>query len=275
MLAQLNQIGVVRCEIMDRQLMPSFGVPAMIEIFPPYAEGLRYLEKHSHVWIIAWLHEADRERLLVTPRGVADTGEAAMHGVFAVRSPTRPNPIAMTASRIQSLEGNCLRVDRLDFIDGTPVIDLKPYFRSRDMIFSAWNEQIGKPAGRAALLESLLYQAEQFHGERCAGLALGARVVEHWRSNYFDFAEVTGATAFVPEHAGCLIDAIIALVGATPGHATLQMHESNSIVFIKDGVQYDYVLRRPEHRGPSWHDLDVERIVSLPDSALFSVSRHE
>lgn len=274
-LAQLIQIGVVRCEVKDRQLMPTFGVPAMIEIFEPYSAGVRHLEKHSHVWILAWLHEADRERVLVTPRGVADTSEAAMHGVFAVRSPTRPNPIAMTVARIVSLQGNCLHVDRLDLIDGTPVIDLKPYFRSRDMIFSARNKQIGKPASRAAMLESLLYQAEQFHGERCAGVALGARVIEHWRSSYFDFAEVSGATAHVPEDAGCLIDAIMALVGATPGRATLQMHKGNAIVLIKDGARYEYALCEPERGQPSWRQMQFEHILALPDSALFHVSRHE
>lgn len=270
-LAQLKQIGVVRCEVPDRQTMPTFGVPAIIEVFPAYAEGLRHLEKHSHVWVIAWLHEADRDRLLVTPRGVADKSEAGFHGVFAVRSPTRPNPIAMTAARIEKIDDNRIRVDRLDFIDGTPVIDLKPYFRSRDAIYAARSEQIGCPASREALRESLLYQAENFHGERCGGLALGARIVEHWRSNFFDYAEVLGCIACVPKASGCLIDAVMVLVGATPGRALLELHDGNSVVFVKEQMQYEYVLQEPGRRWRTWNEITFEPVLATPESELFSV----
>jgi tRNA-Thr(GGU) m(6)t(6)A37 methyltransferase TsaA len=222
LLAELKPIGVVRCESANRKIMPTFGVPATIEIFPEYTDGLKHLEKHRHGWVIAWLHEADRDRLLVTPRGVAGRSEAGHHGVFAVRSPTRPNPMAMTAAQIEKIEGTHIHVDRLDFIDGTPVIDLKPYFRSRDAIYSARSEQMGRPASREALLQSLLYQAENFHGERCGGVALGARIVAHWRSSFFDYAEVLDCTARVPKESGCLIDVVMALVGATPGRARLE-----------------------------------------------------
>lgn len=271
-LAQLKQIGVVRCEITDRQQMATFGVPAVVEIFPEYADGLRHLEKHSHLWVIAWLHEADRDRLLVTPRGVADRSEVGLHGVFAVRSPTRPNPVAMTVARVVNIHGTRIHVERLDFIDGTPVIDLKPYFRSRDAIYSARNTQIGKPASRQALLESLLYQAENFHGERCGGLALGARLVEHLRSSYFDYAEVFGCVARVPAASGCLIDVVMALVGATPGRATLQFHAEPTVVFLQGQQQYEYVLHEPGRQWRTWPEIEFERAVATPDSELFSVN---
>jgi tRNA-Thr(GGU) m(6)t(6)A37 methyltransferase TsaA len=251
--------------------MSTFGVPAVIEVFPEYAEGLRHLEKHSHLWVIAWLHEADRDRLLVTPRGVADKSEAGLHGVFAVRSPTRPNPVAMTAARIEQIEGNRIRVDRLDFIDGTPVIDLKPYFRSRDAIYSVRSEPVGRPASRQALLESLLYQAENFHGERCGGMALGARIVEHLRSNFFDAAEVSDCVARVPKESGCLIDAVMALIGATPGRATLEFHEENSVVFIKDQVLSKYVLHEPGRQWSTWKEATFEGVLATPETELFTV----
>lgn len=271
-LAQLKQIGVVRCEATDRQEMTTFGLPAVIEIFPEYADGLRHLEKHSHLWVIAWLHEANRDRLLITPRGVADKSETGLHGVFAVRSPTRPNPIAMTVARVVRIEGTRIHVDRLDFIDGTPVIDLKPYFRSRDAIYSARSEQIGKPASREAMLASLLYQAENFHGERCGGVALGARIVEHFRSNFFDYAEVSECLARVPRDSGCLIDVVMALVGATPGRARLELQDENSVVLIKDQTQYEYWLQEPGHRWRTWREMTFEPVLAMLESELFIVS---
>ena len=132
--------------------MPPFGVPARVELFPKYEPGLRHLEKHSHLWVIAWLHEAERDRLRVTPRGVSIQDETTLHGVFAVRSPTRPNPLALTAAKIERIEGNVIWVDQLDFIEGTPIIDLKPYFRSRDAIHSARSASIGQPDSRQAML---------------------------------------------------------------------------------------------------------------------------
>jgi tRNA-Thr(GGU) m(6)t(6)A37 methyltransferase TsaA len=264
--AELKQIGVVRSAVPDREAVPIFGAPAIVEIFPEYADGLRHLQKHSHVWIIAWLHEADRDRLLVTPRGVSDRSEAGLHGVFAVRSPTRPNPLAMTVARIEKIEGTRIHVDRLDFIDGTPVVDVKPYFRSRDAVYSARNLQIGRPRSPEAMLESLVYQAENFHGERCGGLALGARIVAHLRSTYFEYAEVTGIVARVPQASGCLIDVVMALTGATPGRATLQLHDSNSIVFESDQARYEYVVHESQ-----WNHLTFGQVLAAPESQLFSV----
>jgi tRNA-Thr(GGU) m(6)t(6)A37 methyltransferase TsaA len=265
--AELKQIGVVRSAVPDREAVPIFGAPAIVEIFPEYTDGLRHLEKHSHVWVIAWLHEADRDRLLVTPRGVTDKSEAGLHGVFAVRSPTRPNPLAMTVARIEKIEGARIHVDRLDFIDGTPVIDVKPYFRSRDAIYSSRNLQIGRPRSPDAMLESLVYQAENFHGERCGPLALGARIVAHLRSTYFDYAEIAGIVARVPKSSGCLMDVVMALTGATPGCATLQAHDSRSIVFESDQARYEYALHEP-----GWSRFTFEQGLVAPEPELFSAS---
>lgn len=267
----LTPIGVVRSSVSDRQVMPTFGVPARVEIFPEFADGLRHVQKHTHVWILAWLHEADRTRLLVTPRGVSDTSEAGLHGVFAVRSPTRPNPIAMTAARIERIEGTTLYLDRLDFVDGTPVVDVKPYFRSRDAIYAARNEQIGRPASRQALLESLLIQAENFHGERCGGVVFGARLVEHFRSTFLDFAEAWGTQVIVPEDAGCMIDAVMTLVGATPGRGTLGFHGAPFVRFIRGDRAYTYVLLEPGRRWASWTALPAEGVLAASEEELFRV----
>ena len=140
---ELKQVGIVRSEFRKRKQMPSLGAPASIELSPEFSDGLLRFEKHSHIWVLAWLDQAERDLLQVTPRG-----GSSLHGVFAVRSPVRPNPIGLTACRVVSVEGLRISVDRLDFLDGTPVIDIKPYFVTRDAIFSANNAQIGKPMSR-------------------------------------------------------------------------------------------------------------------------------
>ena len=122
--------------------MPPMGAPATIEVLPEFGDGLFRIEKHSHIWVLAWLDRADRGLLRVVPRGVAPTEPDALHGVFAVRSPVRPNSIGLTATRVLGVDGLRVDVEPLDFLDGTPVVDLKPYFSSRDLIFSAGNAQI-------------------------------------------------------------------------------------------------------------------------------------
>ena len=88
--ATLKQIGVVRSAIANRKDLPPLGAPASVELFPEFADGLLHFEKHSHLWVMAWLDTAARDPLQVIPRGLKDQGEAGLHGVFAVRSPARP-----------------------------------------------------------------------------------------------------------------------------------------------------------------------------------------
>jgi tRNA-Thr(GGU) m(6)t(6)A37 methyltransferase TsaA len=267
----IKPIGMVRSEVKDRKLMAPFGAPARVELFPEYEPGLHHLEKHSHLWVIAWLHEAERDRLRVTPRGVSIQDETALHGVFAVRSPTRPNPLALTAAKIERIEGNVIWVDQLDFIEGTPVIDLKPYFRSRDAIHSARNAPIGQPDSRQAMLVSILGQAERFHGERCGGLALAARIIEHLRSVYLDYAEICGFSVTLPEGSGCLIDCIIGLSVASFGEKTLNFHRQKTIQFSGQKKCYEYQLLEPGRQWGTWGDLTWEGVLALEDAELYSV----
>jgi len=160
----VRPVGVVRSGVVDKKDMPSLGAPAAIELFEECAGGLLHFEKHSHIWVLAWLDGAARDALQVIPRGIGDPGPKGLHGVFALRSPARPNPIGLTAARVVGRQGRRIEVDRLDFTDGTPVIDLKPYFVTSDLFFSATNAQIGRPANRDALYEALILQGVQFHG---------------------------------------------------------------------------------------------------------------
>jgi len=104
-----------------------------IEIYEKYEDALLGLNKFSHVLVCYWLHENDtpekRKILQVYPRG---DSQNPLHGVFATRSPVRPNLIGLSICKILSIEGNIIRIDTIDAFDGSPVIDLKPYIPSID-----------------------------------------------------------------------------------------------------------------------------------------------
>jgi len=130
---QLTPIGVVHSPYKERNEAPHQGrfsdTVSEIEIFEAYAEGLKDIEKHHHLIILSWFDRSDRAPLLATP---PHTG--IEHGVFATRSPERPNPVGLCVVDLVGRAGTRLTVRGLDSIDGTPVIDIKPYFRDLDCI---------------------------------------------------------------------------------------------------------------------------------------------
>ena len=239
---QLRQIGTVRSKIKDRKSVPRLGAPASVELFAEYADGLLRFEKHSHVWVLAWLNEADRERLQVIPRSVTDRRPENLHGIFSVRSPVRPNPIGLTLGRVLRVEGAVIEFDRLDFMDGTPVIDLKPYYLARDMVFSATNVQIGRPASREALRETLLMQAVNFHGRLCPEVELAADICTQFRAEVLEMAEPAPLRVTVPGDRPQLADAFMGMTRATPGRGTLLYGESNVVRLECDGAVAEYEL---------------------------------
>ena len=97
--------------------------------------GLDGLEEFSHVWVIAWLGRVPAEergaKLRVHPRGVDNIPSV---GMFATRTPRRPNPIAITAVPLLATDGPVLTVKGLDLLDGTPVLDIKPYLAHGDRV---------------------------------------------------------------------------------------------------------------------------------------------
>jgi tRNA-Thr(GGU) m(6)t(6)A37 methyltransferase TsaA len=100
------------------------GAPdAWLVLDPAVAEGVRGLRSGVDVLVLTWLHRASRDVLTVHPRG--DTSQPAI-GVFATRSPDRPNPIGLHRVTILALDGNRIRVRGLEAVDGTPILDVKP-----------------------------------------------------------------------------------------------------------------------------------------------------
>ena len=96
-------------------------------VAPRFAAGLEDLGLYSHVWLLYWMDQARRDLIRQVP---AHLGHA--RGTFALRSPVRPNPIALSAVEILGIDGPTVTVRRIDCIDGTPLIDIKPYFASTD-----------------------------------------------------------------------------------------------------------------------------------------------
>jgi tRNA-Thr(GGU) m(6)t(6)A37 methyltransferase TsaA len=100
-----------------------------IELDPRWVEGLKGLETASHVIVLYWMHEARRDLVFQAPRDYRE-----QRGTFALRSPVRPNPIALSVARLIRIEGNTLSVVGIDCLDGTPLVDIKPYFASTDSV---------------------------------------------------------------------------------------------------------------------------------------------
>lgn len=130
----LKAIGVVRNEVKQK---PARGfnwreVVSQIIIDSQLAEALDGLDEFSHIIVIYWMHQAtDSQKMAVKvhPRGRQDISPV---GLFASRSPYRPNPLGKTTVRLLERRGNILRVGGLDAIDGTPVVDIKPYIPDYD-----------------------------------------------------------------------------------------------------------------------------------------------
>jgi tRNA-Thr(GGU) m(6)t(6)A37 methyltransferase TsaA len=100
-----------------------------IELDPRWIEGLQGLDTVTHVVVLYWMDRARRDLVLQAPHHYAER-----RGTFALRSPVRPNPIAVSVARLVRIQGNRLSVVGLDCVDGTPLLDLKPYFASTDSV---------------------------------------------------------------------------------------------------------------------------------------------
>jgi len=127
---RLRPIGVIRSPLKSRSKAPkqgSEGAPdAWLEIEPWAAAGLERLAPGDHVLVITWFHRARRDPLRVQPRSDRSN---PLTGVFATRSPDRPNPLGLHPVVIRAVDGHRLRVGPIEAIDGTPVVDIKPVLK--------------------------------------------------------------------------------------------------------------------------------------------------
>jgi tRNA-Thr(GGU) m(6)t(6)A37 methyltransferase TsaA len=125
--ALLRPIGTIRSELKDLREAPrqgSEGAPdATLEVEPWASEALDGLAAGDQIIVITWFHEADRAVLKVHPRS---DPRNPLTGVFATRSPDRPNPLGLHPVVVRAIDGNRLRIGPIEAIDGTPVVDIKP-----------------------------------------------------------------------------------------------------------------------------------------------------
>jgi len=110
------------------QPMAAAGVEGVVEVLPEYAEGLEGLEGFSHIILIYHFHLSRKASLKVRPYMDEET-----HGVFATRSPSRPNPIGVSVVRLLKIVDNKLYIKDVDIVDGTPLLDIKPYIPEFDV----------------------------------------------------------------------------------------------------------------------------------------------
>lgn len=126
----------------DTPIQPVFakGVEGRVEVLSEYEEGLRDIEAFSHIYLLYAFDRAEAPRLSVVPY-LGNTER----GVFATRAPCRPNALGMSLVRLLRREGTVLHIEDVDVLDGTPLLDIKPYIRrydSREDARSGWQEDV-------------------------------------------------------------------------------------------------------------------------------------
>ena len=137
-------IGVIHSSFKEPEGTPiqptgAKGTSGTVEVFPEYAEGLKDVEGFSHIILIFHFHLSRRAPLKVKPYM-----DNEMRGVFATRSPSRPNPIGISVVQLIGIEDNILHIQDVDIVDGTPLLDIKPHvpeFDMREAVRVGWLEK--------------------------------------------------------------------------------------------------------------------------------------
>jgi len=175
-MAHFQEVGVVKSKFKDpADIEEMRESESTVVVDPDYEEGLLGIEENDYLQVLFELHRSEDYRLQHTRR------DGKFRGVFASRSPHRPNRIGSTVVELLSREGRNLRVRGLDAIDGTPVLDLKPYADWVDRSGDLLEKRREKPRGEIeslveeGKLEELLLRAGGLHGHFCPFLSLGVK----------------------------------------------------------------------------------------------------
>ena len=140
----IHPIGTVYTPYTDVKNMPiqpiaAEGIKGYIKLLPEYIDGLKDLEGFSHITLLYRFHKIEGYELLVTP--FMDTEK---HGIFATKAPKRPNAIGMSTVKLIAIDGNILHIEQVDMLDGTPLIDIKPFYPrydNRENVNIGWLEK--------------------------------------------------------------------------------------------------------------------------------------
>jgi tRNA-Thr(GGU) m(6)t(6)A37 methyltransferase TsaA len=116
------------------------GCKGSVELCPEFAEGLKNLEGFSHIYLIYHFHKTQEVKLIVKPF-LQDVDR----GIFSTRAPFRPNPIGLSVVELLGIEGNILHLNNVDILDGTPLLDIKPYTAKFDLHLvkkNGWQDEV-------------------------------------------------------------------------------------------------------------------------------------
>ncbi len=137
---KVKQIGIIHTSFKDMKEIPiqasRSNYIGEVEVFEDYAEGLKGIDGFSHIILVYYFHEMREERLQTKP--YLDDN---IHGIYATRHPHRPNHIGISTVKLIELKGNRIVVEGVDVLDGTPLLDIKPYvssFDRRDNVKDGW-----------------------------------------------------------------------------------------------------------------------------------------
>ena len=144
-------VGVINSPYQTRAGMPiqassALGIRGTINIFPEYGDGLKDLDGFSHIILLYHFHRTQEKALVITP-----FLDDQPRGVFATRSPNHPNTIGISTVRLLAVEGLRLNIQDVDILDGTPLLDIKPYvpsFDHREPERVGWLEKTQRKAGQ-------------------------------------------------------------------------------------------------------------------------------
>ncbi|MBI2364098.1 MAG: tRNA (N6-threonylcarbamoyladenosine(37)-N6)-methyltransferase TrmO [Deltaproteobacteria bacterium] len=145
---RFTPIGAIHTKASEAEVREKGDREGEIEIYPEFTEGLEGIDGYSHLFVLVYFDRLRPEQigpLKVKPRGLLRRGykldELPLLGVFALDSPTRPNPIGLTLVRVRKREGNRIIVQGLDFFDRTPILDIKgyrPQYRADEYSLPEW-----------------------------------------------------------------------------------------------------------------------------------------
>ncbi len=233
----LQPVGYVHNECTTEQAPERIKQESsVIEILPLYEEGLREIETCRYLDIVFYFHQNDTVHLT----GRIRTGE--VKGVFASRSPNRPNHLGITTVKLIRREGNKLYIEGIDALDGSPVVDIKSCDTS---VYDQENihKTIRVDSPRIDIvrhimsnnLEELLLKSAQLHGHICPGLALGVMGATRVMQELYDQEQDIGHYTLTAGMENCLVDGFMFVTGCTPGTRRFKTGDKNDLCFyLKD-----------------------------------------
>ena len=144
---EFKPIGIIHSPFMELEGMPiqpvgAAGVKGTVEVFEDFHPGLKDLDGFSHIILLYHFHRSHRFNLHVVP-----FMDSQKRGLFATRAPKRPNPIGLSVVQLDKIEDGVLYIQAVDILDGTPLLDIKPYvpeFDAQVVVRTGWLEKAGK-----------------------------------------------------------------------------------------------------------------------------------